>query len=462
MGAARRPYGRCLAHLEPDELDAALKATLSDVSGFTRGLAPAIDLRGVRVPGRLLEHMLSVTGGRLGRARFDHAVFDGDARFGGAVFEGDVSFDHACFHGLASFYNAGFTRNVCFRDVHFASHLSLSEARVGGYAVFDGASVSGDAVLDSAVFGKDASFHGTAFTGLASFDGVRFNANASFRAARFVRVVSFRRAAFAGHASFAAARFSASAYLAPSAVGGALSLAGADAGAGLALTAAGCTVDMRRLRVAGGPLTVRLCKAQADLEGAMIREAASLTGKESVRLVSLREVAASTGLRLSGLDLSGCSFTGLRHPELLRLSDCVFADTPRGVRVALRWPPLRWWGRRRVLADERALWDRPVPSGGAPPPTAKQLATLYSRLRAGVEDRHTATDFAFGEMEMRRHARSGPGRWLLWAYWLISGYGLRYGRAACWFALAALIVLGGLMWSGAQPVAHGVLPGPGD
>ncbi|RBQ21485.1 hypothetical protein DP939_01890 [Spongiactinospora rosea] len=458
MGAAHPEYGRCLAHLTPDEIDAVLTATPPGTAGRVRGRpAPAIDLRGVRVPARLLEHVLGATGGRLGRARFDHAVFDGDARFGATVFEGDASFDHACFHGLASFYDAHFATNVSFRAAHFAGHLSFSEADVNGYAVFDGASVGGDAVFDAAGFGKDASFHGSVFFGPASFDGARFAGNAGFRTARFRRVVSFRRTVFERHVSFAAACFSAAAYLAPSTVGGGLSLAGADASAGLALSAAGCTVDLRRLRVAGGPLTVRLREAQADLEGATLVGAATLVGKGPVRLLSLREVAAGTGLALSGVDLSGCSFTGLRHPELLRLSGCVFAAPPRGVRLALTWPPLRWWRRRNVLADERAWRGWPEAEGDGPP-TATQLEALYSRLRAGVDDRHTATDFAFGAMEMRRLARTGPGRWLLCAYWLISGYGLRLGRAAGWVALAVLITAAGMLWSAAGTMAHRPLP----
>jgi len=86
--------------------------------------------------------------------------------------------------------------------------------------------------------------------------------------------------------------------------------------------------------------------------------------------------------------------------------------------------------------------DRPSPlSPGA-------IAGLYRALRKGREDAKDepgAADFYYGEMEMRRHDR-GTGdanRWrgrasriVLWAYWLVSGYGLR-----AWRSLAALAVV---------------------
>jgi len=72
----------------------------------------------------------------------------------------------------------------------------------------------------------------------------------------------------------------------------------------------------------------------------------------------------------------------------------------------------------------------------------ERLAVLYRQLRKALEDAKNepgAADFYYGEMEMRRHARSTPRseRLILAAYWAISGYGLRATRA--FIALAVLI-----------------------
>jgi hypothetical protein len=62
-------------------------------------------------------------------------------------------------------------------------------------------------------------------------------------------------------------------------------------------------------------------------------------------------------------------------------------------------------------------------------------------LRKAFEDAGDepgAADFYYGEMEMRRNDRRRPRaeRWLLWWYWLLSGYGLRASRALGWLIAA--------------------------
>ncbi|MGW4101790.1 hypothetical protein [Streptomyces sp. NPDC004976] len=62
-----------------------------------------------------------------------------------------------------------------------------------------------------------------------------------------------------------------------------------------------------------------------------------------------------------------------------------------------------------------------------------------------------AADFYYGEMEMRRHDRSGSTRaerGLLHGYWLLSGYGLRALRALGWLAAAMLVTIVLLMGLG--------------
>ncbi|MEV7006910.1 pentapeptide repeat-containing protein [Streptosporangium sp. NPDC051022] len=458
-----------MTHLDRDELDEVV-----------HGLFPgsAVDLRGTVVGRDLLERILAATHARMGRARFDLASFPEDARFGDVVFDGDVSFDQARFQRLASFVGARFAGNVSFREVRFARELSLHGVTVTGHAAFDRVSVGRDALFGEARFGRTVSFEAAEFHDFATFDGARFDGDATFRGCRFSRAVSFRKAEFGGLAGFEATRFWAGGYLAPVTVGRRLSLAGAWAGNGLDLTARDCPVDLRQVRVTGR-LSVRLDCATADLEGATLRGPATVSGNGTARVTSLRGVDAEA-LELSAVDLSVCRFTGIRTPERLRLTGCLFATTPRGVRFAPHWPPLRWWTPRRTLADEHAWrgWSRPETDGtalqplprttsqpaprqasqpasqSAPQPTPHRLAHLYARLRAGVDDKATAADFAFGAMEMRRATSRSSGRWLLSLHWILSGYGLRMGRVLGWFVLLAAITAGSLLMGSTSHAAR--------
>ncbi|MFI1677976.1 pentapeptide repeat-containing protein [Streptomyces sp. NPDC020607] len=76
--------------------------------------------------------------------------------------------------------------------------------------------------------------------------------------------------------------------------------------------------------------------------------------------------------------------------------------------------------------------------------------------------------WVYGEMEMRRHSHSprDAERWLLQAYWLLSGYGLRASRALGWLALAmttTVLLLMGFGLPGSAPAlrASGTLPSDG-
>ncbi|MFD0279743.1 hypothetical protein ACFVHB_38430 [Kitasatospora sp. NPDC127111] len=75
------------------------------------------------------------------------------------------------------------------------------------------------------------------------------------------------------------------------------------------------------------------------------------------------------------------------------------------------------------------------------------MAATYRKLRKAFEDNKDepgAADFYYGEMEMRRHDRTGTSRaerGLLWAYWLVSGYGLRARRAVGWLIATMLMTV---------------------
>jgi hypothetical protein len=119
------------------------------------------------------------------------------------------------------------------------------------------------------------------------------------------------------------------------------------------------------------------------------------------------------------------------------------------LRIGWAWPPVWRWSRRQSIAEERtwrattrkhAGWQTSR-SGQAGEVRPERLAGLYRQLRKAQEDAKNepgAADFYYGEMEMRRHARTTPTaeRAIVWLYWLISGYGLRALRS-----LAALVIL---------------------
>ncbi|MFE5940177.1 hypothetical protein ACFQ69_32975 [Streptomyces sp. NPDC056470] len=108
-----------------------------------------------------------------------------------------------------------------------------------------------------------------------------------------------------------------------------------------------------------------------------------------------------------------------------------------------------------------------------PHPNPGDVAALYRQLRKAFEDGKNepgAADFYYGECEMRRHDRTGTPkteRRLLWAYWLLSGYGLRASRALSWLAAAMLITIlllmgFGLPQSSPKQQATGTVPAAGD
>ncbi|NRQ39836.1 pentapeptide repeat-containing protein [Nonomuraea sp. NN258] len=431
-GVARRPPGFCLSHLPPDELTEALAE-----------MAPGrlLDLRGTVLDGDLLSRVLAATGARPGRARLDRATFTGDVRLSGVTFCGDVSLDGARFERLASFFGARFEGNVSLAGVRFARELSFHGVRVHGHVSLDRAVMARDALFSQAHFEHGLSCEQARFDGFALFDGASVGDGASFRGARFGRTLSFRKVR--GHAGFECAHFAADAYLSAT---GRFSAVRARADACLDVAVAACGVDLRRVEVTG-PTNLRLTDSQADLEGAVLHGPATVSGRGRSTLTSLRQVEAAE-LALSGLDLSACRFAGLAHPAGVRVRNCTFALTPRGVRVSLRWPMLRWFSRRRALADEHTVrgWGSP----GDPGTTPERLAALYMELRARVDDQDTSADFAFAAMEMRRQAGRG---WWLSLSWLLCGYGMRMGRAAAWFALLAAIAAAAMFWTSSSHAA---------
>ncbi|WP_067451648.1 pentapeptide repeat-containing protein [Actinomadura macra] len=485
-GRAVAEFGGCPAHLSPGEFDL-----------FVEGIRPGadLDLRGVTVPAWLLDALLDALSGpdgrpHIGRTRFDGAVLPSHAVLHGACVEGDSSFDGACFLGGASFYDARFFGNVSFRGARFGGNVSFHAARFHRHASFEEAVFAGDALFGEANWHADASFRSTVFIGAACFDRARFGRDAAMQAACFGAAASFKRVHVTRHARFERARFRRGLWLGPLVAGGQIVLADACAHAGLRVHAAAPQVTARGLTVRGAA-EFRLRHAELDLERADIGGTVTVrslpqpiagltepewTGPAAIRLLSLREVA-SGGLHLSDVDLSGCAFLGLQHPDLLRVSgDCPFATLPTRQ---------RWWSRHhepdhsanprpghthagRTLSGRgrygraRARWaqrgrgravlaeDLARRSGDGADDDTDRLETLYRELAraiAGCGHHALARDFRYSALEMRRHSEPDQWRrWLLHILWLTSGYGLRAGRLMAWIAVIVALVCCGVTY----------------
>jgi Pentapeptide repeats (9 copies) len=439
-----------------------------------------------------------------GDAEFGGAQFDGDAWFSNALFNEDAEFGGAQFAGRTWFSNAQFSRDAEFDKTRFSRDAVFRETQFGGRAGFTEAQFSRNAVFAEAQFGRSAWFHKTQFTGRAWFSNAQFSRDAEFgetqfsseawfSEAQFRRDARFGGARFSGDAQFGGVQFSGDAWFPGTQFAQTRSLGPILAFSILILDRATFEQDIT-IEVVGAELscigtrfteaaTLRLRRAQVVLDAAVFRKPSTVAFAPDLprrhgqpRLLSLRGVDVAT-LTLRELNLAACLFQGAHHLDQLRIEGArPFADTPEAWRLQLgRWrvPIWRRWSRRQTLAEEHrwraelsrprpARWswiDRPTWHGSATqtprwvvertgqqvqPLGPDRLAALYRALRKAQEDSKNqpeASDFYYGEMEMRRQDPNTPWpEWVtLWLYWLISGYGLRGLRA---LASLAVVVLG--------------------
>jgi hypothetical protein len=443
----------CLAHLSVSELDA--------VGERLRSGRP-LNARGVRITGERLEELLDRLRAddarpRLPLAHFDRAQFVDDVDFVDAQFEGAAHFDGAEFVGDAHFDRADFSGEADFRQAQF----------------------SGEADFRGATFIGPGRFKEAQFSGQARYDGAQFSGNADFNRAQFSLArhlgpltagnLILRETVFLEHVRVEAR---------------ADRLLGEDAEfrSGTDVLVQSAKIEFDRAGFEGtstiGPATRH--NAPHPL---MTAE----SGRKTIpRLLSLR-AARINDLAVSGVDLRSCHFHGAQGLADLRLEQVLLAEPPEGRTKARKRPYPVWWTRRMAIAEEhlwradRFGWPSPDWPSSSPKPTTPaphQLAAIYRSLRSGREQRSDepgAADFYYGEMEMRRQSRytedaalsskppyKAPSleawtgydntrrtplaeQFVLWLYWLVSGYGLRASRALA--ALAITIAVGaGLLW----------------
>ncbi|WP_436849448.1 pentapeptide repeat-containing protein [Streptomyces massasporeus] len=435
-------------------------------------------------------------------ASFDAATFKGDARFESTTFESDARFESTIFNrtaifgranfksfaqfqaatfNLALFGSANFTHLAEFKSATFKGDADFHSVIFQRQASFPSATFHRGAMFKLATFGGKAAFRSATFKGNARFISAIFKDQASFRSATFEAKSSFANAAFGRDAQFVAAVFERSASLGPLVCAGRMVLSEAVFRDPVTLSFAARRLECRRTRWSSRA-EVRLRYATVDFAHAVFEYPLTVAAESdpfmlpdglplaehalahapdaTVRMASLRGVDAAH-LVLADLDLSRCLFTGTVHLDQVRLEGyCSFDEVPPGTHWR-RWGPVRFT-QRRTLAEEhhwrvRQLtavrgWNVGVFAAGRVGPA--QLAPVYRALRKAFEDSKNepgAADFYYGEMEMRRHNRTGTTRaerGLLHGYWLLSGYGLRASRALGWLAAAMLVTIVLLMGVG--------------
>ncbi|WP_330248553.1 pentapeptide repeat-containing protein [Streptomyces sp. NBC_00562] len=447
--------------------------------------------------------------GSAGDVGFWSATFERPTGFDSATFKGDTRFALATFKAVARFESTTFERPAVFTSATFNDGAVFDWATFEHVALFESATFQDDAGFQWSTFKEIALFESTAFQGPAVFTSATFQDGAGFKSATFQRDAWFGSSTFQNDAVFEAAAFERNAWLESATFERALRLgplvcaeqvrlSGAVFGGPVILSIAARHLECRRTRwsstaevhlryatvdfahaVFEYPLTIA---AEPDpfvlADGQQVAEGPLSGAPAAVRMASLRGVDAAH-LVLADVDLSGCLFTGTVHLDQVRLEGtCSFATVPSGT----RWRaghPVRFT-ERRTLGEEhhwRARLPAAVPgwnatASGVGPVGPAQLAPVYRALRKAFEDGKNepgAADFYYGEMEMRRHDRTGTSRaerGLLHSYWMLSGYGLRASRAVGWLAaamLATIVLLMGFGLPNSDPKqeATGTVPAGG-
>ncbi|MFD8474287.1 pentapeptide repeat-containing protein [Streptomyces globisporus] len=480
----------CLAHLT----DADRENYLADL-----GPGSAIDHRGTTFTWPLLEALLiavrdpSTGYARLGTAQFQAATFQGLVDFPVASFQGDANFHSASFQGHVSFQEAVFHQLANFQSATFHDVVNFHSTTFQHVAAFHGANFKEISNFSSAKFLKPSSFQAATFQRDAMFNSATFHLLGSFNSTSFLGNADFSSTTFLGTAQLVGAVFENADTLGPLVCAGEVQLSGAQFRAPVTLIIAARSVACRRTQWTS-TAELRLRYATVDFSHAVfeypltiasevdrwvlpdgnvvIEEALASTPETSVMILSLRGVDAAH-LVLADIDLSACLFTGTVHLDQVRLEGaCQFAGTPPGTHWR-RWRPARFSRRRTVVEENHWRVSQPLAleGWGAPWPGTRQagpaqLTPVYRALRKAFEDGKNepgAADFYYGEMEMRRHDHNGTTpaeRKLLQAYWALSGYGLRAGRALGWLSAAmiatvAAMMLWGLPIDDPKPVTQG-------
>ncbi len=432
------------------------------------------------------------------RARFSHATFKA-AQFFAARFGDDASFARTCFTMAAKFRTARFGDRANFTESEMAGAVDFAGASFGSRLQMIGIDFASSPTFQGASFGPRARLLGwevkgsllmrsARFAGEMTLHGAEVASGATFDHAQFDGSVDFGEVKIGAKASFVGTRLMGVDRLGPIESAGTLALTGATIGSACALELRAPLVDLSDLRLLA-PVRVELGSGDVvvdrlDTTSRLVLTAASaaLAGAPT-RLISARGANLASTV-VSGLDVRPLRFAGAEGIDGLRIeSGLDFEAAPRGARA-----------HRQVIAEEQRLrsktsgaaWDPPACRAGdsatAAPVAVDELARIYRGLRKAREDGRDApgaADFYYGEMEMRRLearrqlAQPGIGLgprllhagslFLLEAYRLCGGYGVRPSRPLLLFAGLALAAAVGIDCANLihhLPVVHGSQPPP--
>jgi len=425
------------------------------------------------------------------RANFEQAAFGEHVSFGDVVFAGDAKFSEASFEDLAIFSGTTFRRTADFRDAAFAGEAVIRDVEFRGDALFrDGATplFARAAAIIATTFGSQARFGRSTFAGTTVMRDVAFAGDADFAAVRFEKLEQFGPLWVAG-----TLRLDNAVLVEPVAIEAsarAVSMVQTMCVSGADLLLRWADVSMERARFTGPSLVAELPHALAA-DGSRRLHGWERLRDDGVwccdlhappegfapRVMSLRGAKVEQ-LTLSGVDLRACRFVGAHGLDRLRIERAPFAQPPSGPLQSRRWTRRQaiaeehlWrtihgfgahWGDEEVIGPDWLLrGDRQLQS--------EQIAGVYRALRKAREDAKDepgAADLYYGEMEMRRRSPKRPinlagwaeeqptpaaERWILTAYWLVAGYGLRASRALTTLALVVALAAISLDRGGFEP-----------
>ncbi|MDX3499557.1 pentapeptide repeat-containing protein [Streptomyces turgidiscabies] len=493
-------YSVCLAHISD-----------VDRSAYLSTLRPGsdADYRGTHLTGFVFNALLRA----LRTSNTSPAIF-GFALFDEATFEDLAYLDSILFNQVATFNGATFTNHAVFRDVTFSSDVGFSHTIFSIGVTFTSTRFEKAAIFNEAKFLGNTSFLSTHFNGNTRFDDATFTNHAGFSSATFSGKTQFAGTTFTQGVNFAGTNFNTESLIGPISCTETLDLSGAIFNAPVTIEAAARRVECIRTQW-NSTANLRLRHSDVDLTGAVLTFPVSVathpsqfrtssgvivdesfagTHESRVRVVSVQSVDAAH-LVLADTDLSDCLFSGAFHLDQIHLDGrSVFATPPIGIHFTLRrWPIITPVLTRRNTVAEEHHWramaaNQPAVQSGTQPslhnwrsgphhpdpdqtPDPEDVAALYRQLRKASEDAKDepgAADFYYGEMEMRRHSRTWKEaeRWLLQAYWLLSGYGLRASRALGWLSIAMvttifLMMTFGLPKESPKQEVTGILPANG-
>ena len=373
--------------------------------------------------GRPMLPGLDLSDRRVSEIVLAEVTVEGELRCVGTVFDGPVSL-----HDVK-------IRTANFGDARFTAYVTMSDVAASEWIQFVGAAFDRDVDMSeldcSALFLTRATFAGS-----VDLSGLTADA------------IDLRRATFHHRVAMQLDEVAS------------VGMRRATFDRGVRISCAGPTrIDLVEVDL-GGPTTVT----------------ASVDTIDAFRLADRPVLGRTLGtdlsqLRLSYVDLSRCSFTGAHNLDKITVDDWhAWGTTPRSF----------WVTHRVTLADEHRVrrssrWALPGDTAEAPP--ADSVQGDYHALRSMMQDRkdqRAASDFYYGEMEMRRigvwlalknrlrtrrwrAAASSLGEWLLvFLYWLLSGYGQRAWRAFTTLGLVVVAASIGLLhWGFKVPTDFG-------